>query len=290
MRSTDTCTRRRRLRRAILTTVAIALLANPAWSQGGEWQSLFDGKTLKGWKVTEFAGRGEVNVENGQLALGAGVMLTGVSWTNNLPNIDYEVSLAAMKVDGSDFFCGLTFPVKEAFCTFIVGGWGGGVVGLSSIDGLDASENETTKYMKFDAGRWYRIRVRVTKEQIEAWIDNEKIADQAISGRRISLRPGDIELSKPFGLATWQTTGALRDIKIRRLALDSGENRRPSPAPLKALFLTGGPAHDYKKLAPHLTSNLSKLVNAQFTTAFDLNALTNSDFAEPYDVVIYDVC
>ena len=26
----------------------------------------------------------------------------------------------------------------------IVGGWGGTVVGLSSIDGMDASENETT--------------------------------------------------------------------------------------------------------------------------------------------------
>ena len=84
-------------------------------------------------------------------------MLTGVSYTNELPRIDYEVSLEAMKIDGSDFFCGLTFPVDNAFCSFIAGGWGGGVVGLSSIDGMDASENETTKYMKFDASRWYPI-------------------------------------------------------------------------------------------------------------------------------------
>ncbi|PYK97449.1 MAG: DUF1080 domain-containing protein [Verrucomicrobia bacterium] len=199
--------------------------ARPAAPGSGTvgWKDFFDGRTLAGWKITDFAGHGEVTVENGRLLLHSGVMLTGVSLTNELPKIDYEVSLDAMKVDGSDFFCGLTFPVADAFCTWIVGGWGGGVVGLSSIDGLDASENETTKYMKLDTGRWYRLRLRVMKQKIEAWIDDEKIVDQSIVDRRISLRPGDIDLSKPFGIATWQTTGALRDIKIRRLTGGNGE-------------------------------------------------------------------
>ena len=31
------------------------------------------------------------------------------------------------------------------------------------------------------------------------------------------MRPGEIELSIPFGLATFRTTGAMRDIKIRKL-------------------------------------------------------------------------
>jgi type 1 glutamine amidotransferase len=181
------------------------------------WKSLFDGKTLSGWKITDFAGQGGVAVENGQLMLHSGALLTGVSWTNEIPKTDYEVTLDAMKVDGGDFFCGFTFPVGESFATFIVGGWGGGVVGLSSIDGQDASENETTKYMRFEKDQWYHLRVRVTKEKIETWIDEDKMAGASIVGRKISLRPGDIELSVPFGLATWQTTGALRNIKIRRL-------------------------------------------------------------------------
>ena len=273
---------------ALIATVLFAMSSIPG--RAGEWQSLFDGKTLEGWKITDFAGRGEVNVENGRLMLHSGVMLTGVSWTNTLPKIDYEVELEAMKVDGGDFFCGLTFPVQDSFCTFIVGGWGGGVVGLSSIDGMDASENETTKYMKFDAGRWHRLRLRVSREQIQAWIDDEKIVDQSIAGRRISLRPGDIDLSKPFGVATWQTTGALRDIKIRRITAGAAESASPTASPLKALFLTGGGYHDYKQLAPYLTASLSQRLNAQFTTAYDLNALTNAQFAEPYDVVVYDVC
>ncbi len=280
-----------RMRPQTLAPIATVLLAMSSLpSRAGEWQSLFDGKTLEGWKITDFAGHGKVTVENGRLLLHSGVMLTGVSWTNTLPKIDYEVSLEAMKVDGSDFFCGLTFPVQESFCTLIVGGWGGGVVGLSSIDGMDASENETTKYMRFDAGRWHRLRLRVAAAQIEAWIDDEKIVDQPIEGRKISLRPGDIDLSKPFGLATWQTTGALRDIKIRRITASAADSASSAVAPLKALFLTGGGYHDYHKLVPYLTESLSRLLNAQFTTAFDLNSLTNTKFADPYDVVLYDVC
>ena len=60
--------------------------------------------------------------------------------------------------------------------------------------------------------------------------------------------------------------------------------------PLKALFLTGGGYHDYEKLAPHLTTNISHLVNVTFDVSFDLNLLKNEKFADGYDVVVYDVC
>ena len=58
--------------------------------------------------------------------------MTGITWTNEVPTNNYEISLEAMRVEGSDFFCALTFPVGNDPCSFIVGGWGGGVVGLSS--------------------------------------------------------------------------------------------------------------------------------------------------------------
>ena len=184
------------------------------------WKSLFDGRTLAGWKIASFGGHGEVEVKDGQILLPMGAMLTGVVCTSEVPKLRYEISLEAMKLDGSDFFCGLTFPVSNAFCTLIVGGWGGGVVGLSSIDGYDASENETTKYLQFEKNRWYAIRVRVTPERIEAWLDNERIINQSIVGRRISLRPGEIESSVPLGIATYQTSAALRDLKLRSLAAE----------------------------------------------------------------------
>lgn len=180
-----------------------------------EWTPLFDGKTLKGWKPTDFAGAAEIEVKDGQILAPMGAMLTGVTYTNPTPTVDYELSLEAMKVDGSDFFCGLTFPVKDSHATLILGGWGGGVVGISSIDGYDASMNETTEYMAFDRGRWYRIRVRVTDTKIQAWIDDDRLVNVDTTDKKISLRFGEIELSKPLGLAAWITSAAWRNIRIR---------------------------------------------------------------------------
>ena len=181
------------------------------------WKPLFDGKSLKGWKRTDFAGGGDIEVKDGQLFIRSGQMLCGVNWTNDIPKTNYEITLEAMKLEGGDFFCGLTLPFKDSHFTFILGGWGGGVVGISSIDGMDASENDTTKIMAFEKGRWYRIRVRVTPAKIQAWVDDENFVDQPIDDRRISMRPGEIELSEPLGLATYQTTSVARNIRIRNI-------------------------------------------------------------------------
>jgi hypothetical protein len=184
------------------------------------WQKLFDGSTLKGWKVIGYAGAGEVEIEDGSIVLGMGAMLTGITHTNPLPKINYEVTLKAMKIDGSDFFCGLTFPVNDAFATLIAGGWGGGLVGISSLDSYDASENESTTFRSFEKKRWYSFRLRVTHSKIEAWLDGDPLIDVSIVNRKISLRPGDIEMSVPFGISAWQTRAAVRDIRLRSLGPD----------------------------------------------------------------------
>lgn len=198
---------------------------------GMAWQSLFDGETLTGWQIIDFAGGGEVSVPPAvndhsnasnstpghAILLEVGETLTGIKCAHEFPRIEYEISLYAMRVDGADFFCGLTFPVNQSCCTLVVGGWGGRLVGISSLDGKDASENETTQYKAFLTGRWYNIRVRVTGEMIEVWIDQKKMASVKHKGRQIGLRQGEISRSKPFGIASYQTSAALRDIKWRPL-------------------------------------------------------------------------
>ena len=179
------------------------------------WRSLFDGKTLQGWAITDFAGHGEARVDQGKIILEMGVM-TGITWTNDIPRMNYEMELDAMRVAGTDFFCGLTFPVGESPCSLIVGGWGGGVVGLSSLDGEDAANNETTKYLSFEKGRWYHIRLRVTPGAILAWIDEEQIVKVVTEGKALSIRT-EVELSKPLGISSWSTTAGLRNIRIRPL-------------------------------------------------------------------------
>ena len=143
---------------------------------GATWQSLFDGKTLGKWKATDFGGQGESVVEDGNLLLTHGEPLTGVTWQGEPPfKMNYEIELDAQRVDGSDFFCALTFPVDKTCASLIVGGWGGALCGISNLDDNDAANNETTKIRDFKNKQWYHIRMRVEPEHLAAWIDDEQI-------------------------------------------------------------------------------------------------------------------
>ena len=179
--------------------------------------ALFDGTTLNGWAITDFAGHGSVEVADGQIKIGQGHM-TGVTWTNEaaIPRMNYEISLDAMRVEGSDFFCGLTFPVGKEPCSFIVGGWGGGTVGLSSINSEDASQNETTSYMNFVTKKWFHIRVRVEPGKIQAWIDEDRVVNLDTTDKKFTIRM-EVEPSLPLGLSTWNTAAAWKNIQLKKL-------------------------------------------------------------------------
>jgi hypothetical protein len=179
---------------------------------------LFDGTTLNGWKITNFGPQGPVYVSGGKIILGMGDGCTGITWEKAFPRTDYEVSLDAMRVAGNDFFCGMTFPVKNEFCSLIVGGWAGATVGLSSIDGRDASENETTTIRNFDKNRWYHIRLVVADDYIKSWIDSDRVVDFKIGNKKLSIRP-EVDLSRPFGIASWNTIAAIRNIKLKRIGI-----------------------------------------------------------------------
>jgi Domain of Unknown Function (DUF1080) len=180
-------------------------------------ESLFDGKSLGGWKETPYAQKGQVKVEDGAIVLNYGAPFTGVTWTRDFPKDNYEIRYEARRVKGGDFFASLTFPVGDSFCTFVTGGWGGDIVGLSSIDGWDASDNETRGYFTFEPGKWYAFRIQVAKDRIQAWIDDRQVANVDIGGRKVGLRYGEIKLSAPLGFASYNTTGAVRNIEYKTL-------------------------------------------------------------------------
>ena len=182
-----------------------------------EWRSLFDGKTLTGWKTTQFGAHGEPEVKDGQLIIPAGDPLSGANREkDDVPHVNYEVAFEAQRVEGSDFFVGFTFPVEKSFASLILGGWSGSVCGISSIDHMDASENSTSTFREFKNGKWYKVRVRVLKDRLEAWVDDEQIVDVDTEGKKLSVRV-EVDASKPFGFSSYRTTAALRNIRIREL-------------------------------------------------------------------------
>ena len=180
---------------------------------------LFDGKNLDNWAKTDFAGKGEIFIDgNGSLVLEMGAELSGLHWKGReLPKSNYEITLQAKRTMGSDFFCGLTFPYKDSHATLILGGWGGALIGISSLDDFDASENETGDAYVFEDHQWYDIKLRVTDAEFKVWIDGESVIDCEVEGRRVSMRPGEIEMSVPLGICTFATTGVLKNIKLRKL-------------------------------------------------------------------------
>lgn len=153
----------------------------------------------------------------GILRLNWGEALSAIRWSGDPPAPPFEIELSARRLDGSDFFCGLTFPARTTgeCLTWVVGGWGGGMVGLSSIDDQDASENETTSHHTFQKDQWYQLRLRRAGERVEAWIDGVRVIDVETTGRKLSLRPGPIEVCAPCGLATWQSSGEFKGLKWR---------------------------------------------------------------------------
>jgi hypothetical protein len=106
--------------------------------------------------------------------------------------------------------------VGDAFCSLVVGGWGGTTIGLSSVNYEDASMNETNTSKEFERGRWYAVRIRVTKDRIRAWIDDESVVDLPTEDRKFTTRI-ECEPSKPFGVATYRTAAALRSVRVRGL-------------------------------------------------------------------------
>ncbi|MEY2980775.1 MAG: DUF1080 domain-containing protein [Planctomycetota bacterium] len=185
---------------------------------------LFDGQSLGAFRSSAFGGDGEVHVEDGRMILEMGSPLTGVTWGGDpLPTVDYELRFTASRLAGTDFFCGLTFPVGERSLSLILGGWGGSVCGISSLDGLDASENETTRFVYLETGKVFDVRVRVTADRLQVHVDGESFADVELAGKELDIRP-EVDRSRPLGIASFGTRAAIGPITLRRTP------RRPSAA------------------------------------------------------------
>jgi hypothetical protein len=182
-----------------------------------KWIPLLAKDSLEGWEATNFGGEGSVEIKDGVLMLGRGDPLTGVtSKKKDLPTDKYEMRWKAKRVDGTDFFAGVTFPIGKEHCSFICGGWGGGLVGISSINGNDASENETSSFRDFKNNKWYSFRVRVESKALKVWIDEEEVVSLDREGKSFSLR-AEVLSSRPLGYCAFQSVTEVKDWEYRVL-------------------------------------------------------------------------
>jgi Domain of Unknown Function (DUF1080) len=183
----------------------------------GRARPLFDGNTLDGWKDAGFAKAPAAKVEDGAIVLPPGSPISGITTTRkDLPTTNYELSYEAMRIDGRDFFAAATFPVGKSFVTLVNGGWGGTITGLSSLNGSDASENETSKFVKYENKTWYRFKVRVTDKAIRGWVDDKPVFAVELDGREVGTRI-EVRANQPLGFSAWRSSGAIRKVEVRPL-------------------------------------------------------------------------
>jgi len=201
-------------------------------ARAAEPLSLFNGKDLSGWKVADLYKGGEIRVlEDGSVLCAKGTPLSGIAYTNPIPKMSYELKLEAKRVEGSDFFAALTIPVETNFCTVIIGGWGGGLCGVSSVNYMDASENMWTRHVPFESNRWYTLRVRVMPNVLQVFLDDQ---DNRLYHARIeyekpeqfTLRAGsDIDKTAPLGLATFDTVAQWRAFTLTKITEPTDDDK-----------------------------------------------------------------
>lgn len=185
-----------------------------------EWK-LLGTEFANAWKKAGIENEGSFSILHGELRLEPGQPMTGArfaGWeTHDMPRSHYAIEYEAMRVEGDDFFASVTFPVNDTHVSLIVGGWGGAVVGISSIDDMDANENNTRGNGVFENNVWHKVRMEVRDDDLRAWIDSKLFVNVSTKGHTLGLRPGDIEKCVPFGFSSYMTRARIRDVVIRKL-------------------------------------------------------------------------
>jgi hypothetical protein len=204
------------LRRGASAAVLAGLAACAGAPETAPWIDLFDGRSRAGFEVTAFGGEGPVDVDDGAIVLDMGSPLTGVTWSGEPPHGAYELEVTAARLDGTDFFCGLTFPVGSDHLTLVLGGWGGSVSGLSSLDGIDANSNQTRRLGGYSADTDYTARIAVNADEVRVWLDDEPLAAIGRTQHELSLRP-EVRLCRPLGIASFATRARVRLLRWRPL-------------------------------------------------------------------------
>nr|WP_143548126.1 family 16 glycoside hydrolase [Rhodopirellula sp. SM50] len=188
------------------------------------------------WKACQFGGEGDVIIKDDVIKMEHGDPLTGVVWTGPfdgdssktgaddsksknagpLPRDNYELRWECRRDSGYDFLCAFTFPVADQYVSLVMGGWGGGITGISSIDGRDASDNETTMFMSYEDKKWYSARVRVETAKITAWVDGTELFSHPRKDHEFDIR-FEMDPCTPLGIANFECDSQIRNIQLRRL-------------------------------------------------------------------------
>ncbi len=122
---------------------------------------------------------------------------------------DYEFTLSARKTSGAEGFLILVRATDDRnFYWWNIGGWG------NTAHQLEREVNDRRGPIgprvrgSIEAGRWYRIRMRVEGDHIQGWIDDDLVLDMR----------DDAHKAGGVGVGFWATCGEFKDMTVTDLA------------------------------------------------------------------------
>ncbi|WP_025007010.1 DUF1080 domain-containing protein [Marinilabilia salmonicolor] len=158
----------------ILLWIMFVLTSCQVKEADGKWRSLFDGRTLDGWEISNTTG-GNVNIENGSIELnGSDVVLF---YDGRYRNFEFE----ALVKSGKDAIGGILFHTQSGSERAFEEGYAI-QINNNHIGRLGRKTGSICKvrniyYPIVENDEWFKIRIKVVENHIQVYINNRKVND-----------------------------------------------------------------------------------------------------------------
>jgi Domain of Unknown Function (DUF1080) len=213
-------------------TLTLILISGAVFAQKGGWTSLFDGKTLNGWK--RLAGTAEYTVENGAI-VGSGVAGSGNSFLVTEKEFGDFVLEMDVKIDDTSSNSGVQLrshfdPAGHEGKGLVYGyqyeidpssrRWTGGIYDEGRRGWLYPVSLNHSVQSAFKVGQWNHIRVECISQVIRTWVDGlatSYVVDTADQKGFIGLQVHAISSPEQAGKKVY-----FKDIRIRTTDIRPG--------------------------------------------------------------------
>jgi len=273
---------------SLLVLLLVGALVDTASAGEGDWQSLFDGKTLSGW--IQRNGKAAYTVEDGTI-VGTTVLNTPNSFLcTEKMYADFILELEFLVEPGMNSGIQIRSHSYEHYNNYRVHGyqieidtstraWSGGIYDEGRRGWLFDLKNKPEAGAAFKQGQWNHYRVEAVGDRIRTWVNGVPAADLK----------DDMTAKGFIALQVHSSKEAGKQIKWRNIRIQDLTAQNP-PKVLNALIVDGQNNHDWKATTPVLKRLLeeTKLFTVEVATSPAAKQPMDSfkpDFAK-YDVIV----